>query len=103
MHGNYQWSKVPPSPHLLLPRPPCPLYGRLPGDGRLHLPPSRPLQLHARVEKIHTQLMAEVHEWRSQGAQQTALHKSRRDSAVNRWRLAPAEWAARPPPSTALA
>ena len=55
------------------------------------------------MEKIHAQLMAEVHEWRSQGAQQTALHKSRRDSAVNRWRLAPAEWAARPPPSTALA
>jgi len=40
-------------------------------------------KLHARLEKVHMQLMTEVQEWRSQGAQQTSLLKSRRDSAVN--------------------
>ena len=40
-------------------------------------------KLKARVDKIHAQLMAEVQEWRNQGAQQTALMKSHRDSAVN--------------------
>jgi len=40
-------------------------------------------KLYARLENIHTHLMTEVQEWRCQGAQQTVLQKSRRDSAVN--------------------
>jgi len=40
-------------------------------------------KLKTRVEKLHARLMAEVGEWRVQGAQQTQLLKSHRDSAVN--------------------
>ena len=40
-------------------------------------------KLQARLDKIHAQLMSEVQDWRSQGAQQTTMRKSHRDSAVN--------------------